>query len=448
MGPLERFCGYNVKGSESRLLPTLVGTPQSQESCRSYSLWGGQWLVPKGTRGNYNQLEIMKKRGRKSQGFSSQSVVLGFRNAGGGEVKAEGPKYTDAQLKKRRTRRKTTTNQKKQNTLKMMMVDDNNEVYTPQDEFFVCYDYDVVNLANDDSSWILDVMLDNDDMTELWHKRLGHMSEKGMSILSKKKCVIWRWEFLKSEGSTEDTTVKWLNERSKLDVKGKPCVFLRYGQDEFGYRLYDPVQEKLVRSRDVVFEEDQTLKDVENAERETIPQHNDDLIDLDPVPPKHFDSQFGDDIQNDEEQGADDVDAQEQPNLDEDVHPELPVPDMPPLLPVRGEPECYAEAMEDEHKKEWFEAMEDEMNSLHENNTFELVKLPKGKRALKNKWVYKLKTEEHTSRPRYKARLVVKGFSQKRGIDFDEIFSPVVKMGSIRVVLGLVALPDLMSGAK
>ncbi|GJY62667.1 retrovirus-related pol polyprotein from transposon TNT 1-94 [Tanacetum coccineum] len=55
----------------------------------------------------------------------------------------------------------------------------------------------------------------------------------------------------------------------------------------------------------------------------------------------------------------------------------------------------------------------------------------------------KLKTEEHTSRPRYKARLVVKGFSQKRGIDFDEIFSPVVKMGSIRVVLGLAASLDL-----
>ncbi|GJS10563.1 retrovirus-related pol polyprotein from transposon TNT 1-94 [Tanacetum coccineum] len=71
------------------------------------------------------------------------------------------------------------------------------------------------------------------------------------------------------------------------------------------------------------------------------------------------------------------------------------------LLTDGGEPECYAKAIKDEHKKEWFEAMEDEMNSLHENNTFELVKLPKGKRALKNKWVYKLKTGEHTSRPRY-----------------------------------------------
>nr|GFC21840.1 hypothetical protein [Tanacetum cinerariifolium] len=70
------------------------------------------------------------------------------------------------------------------------------------------------------------------------------------------------------------------------------------------------------------------------AEKEIIPQHNDDPIDLDLIPPKHFDSQFEDDIQNDEEQGADDVDAQEQPNLDEDVHPELPVP-MPPFVLLR-----------------------------------------------------------------------------------------------------------------
>nr|GFC56948.1 putative ribonuclease H-like domain-containing protein [Tanacetum cinerariifolium] len=78
--------------------------------------------------------------------------------------------------------------------------------------------------------------------------------------------------------------------------KNKPCVFLGYGQDELGYRLYDPIQKRLVRSRDVEFEEDQTLKNVEKAEKEIIPQHNDDPIDLDPVPPKHFDSQFEDDI--------------------------------------------------------------------------------------------------------------------------------------------------------
>ncbi|GJV43043.1 retrovirus-related pol polyprotein from transposon TNT 1-94 [Tanacetum coccineum] len=201
------------------------------------------------------------------------------------------------------------------------------------------------------------------------------------------------------------------------------------------------MRRKLVRSRDVVFEEDLTLKDVKKAEREIIPQHNDDLIDLDLVPPKHFDSQFGDDIQNDEEQGADDVDAQEQPNLDEDVHPD--VHQYVLLMMGREGAECYAETMKMNTKRMGLKPWNDEMNSLMRTNTFELVKLLKGKRALKNKWVYKLKTGEHTSRPRYKARLVVKGFSQKRGIDFDEIFSLVVKMGSIRVVLGLAASLDL-----
>ena len=74
------------------------------------------------------------------------------------------------------------------------------------------------------------------------------------------------------------------------------------------------------------------------------------------------------------------------------------------------------------------------MRSLLENHTYDLVKLPKGKKALKNKLVYRLKTKNNSSQLRYKARLVMKGFGQKRGVDFEEIFFPVVKMSSIRVV--------------
>ena len=87
--------------------------------------------------------------------------------------------------------------------------------------------------------------------------------------------------------------------------------------------------------------------------------------------------------------------------------------------------------------------MQDEIKSLHDNHTYVLVKFPKGMRALKNKWVFKVKVEEHNLKPRYKARLVVKGFGQRKGIDFDEIFSPVVKMSSIRAVLGLAASLNL-----
>ena len=57
--------------------------------------------------------------------------------------------------------------------------------------------------------------------------------------------------------------------------------------------------------------------------------------------------------------------------------------------------------------------------------------------------MYRLKTEENSSRPRYKARLVVKSFSQKQDIDFDEIFYLVVKISSIRVVLCMAAAMDL-----
>ena len=86
--------------------------------------------------------------------------------------------------------------------------------------------------------------------------------------------------------------------------------------------------------------------------------------------------------------------------------------------------------------------MQEEMKSLNENYTYDLVKLPKGKMALNNKWVYRLKTKNN-SQQWYKAKLVVKGFGQKKCVDFEEIFSLVVKISSIRVVLGLAASLNL-----
>ena len=79
------------------------------------------------------------------------------------------------------------------------------------------------------------------------------------------------------------------------------------------------------------------------------------------------------------------------------------------------------------------------MDSLHENHTYELMELLEGKKALRNKWIHKLKTGEDNITPRYKARIVVKGFQQKKGVDFDEIFSPVVKMSSIQTGLSIAA---------
>ena len=238
------------------------------------------------------------------------------------------------------------------------------------------------------------------------------------------------------------------DERTKLDGKSKECIFLGYAREEFGYRLWDPVDKKIIRSRDVIFFEDQTIEDIKKkVETKQIEEYP---VNLEPVPLPASQNEGGA-LPEDDEGGAGEDDANEppivQPNLRRSARGQIESRRYPSdeyvTLTEGGEPECYEEAISGEHKEKWFEAMQDEMKSLHENKTFELVKLPEGKRALKNKWVFRIKHEEHSLQPRFKARLVVKGFNQRKGIDFDEIFSPVVKMTSIRTVLGLAASLDL-----
>jgi len=71
-----------------------------------------------------------------------------------------------------------------------------------------------------------------------------------------------------------------------------------------------------------------------------------------------------------------------------------------------------------------------------------LVELPESKRVLYNKWVYRLK-EENDDTKRYKTRMVVKEFLKRKGIDFNEILSPIVKLTTIRSILSIVATKDL-----
>ncbi|KAL2246201.1 UNVERIFIED_CONTAM: Retrovirus-related Pol polyprotein from transposon TNT 1-94 [Sesamum indicum] len=112
------------------------------------------------------------------------------------------------------------------------------------------------------------------------------------------------------------------------------------------------------------------------------------------------------------------------------------------LLSDCGEPECYAEAVNDAHKSKWELVMNDEMNSLKKNDTWEFCQLPKGKKALQNRWVYRVK-DESDGKKQYKARLIVKGFQQRYGIDFIDVFTPVVKLTTIRLVLSMVATENL-----
>jgi hypothetical protein len=98
--------------------------------------------------------------------------------------------------------------------------------------------------------------------------------------------------------------------------------------------------------------------------------------------------------------------------------------------------------MQVDTKNKWEKGMKEEMVSLVNSQNWDLVQFPAGKRALQNKWVYKLKDEDG-GKKWYKDRLIVKGFEQNKGIYFDEIFSHVVKMTSIRTIISLVAVEYL-----
>jgi len=100
------------------------------------------------------------------------------------------------------------------------------------------------------------------------------------------------------------------------------------------------------------------------------------------------------------------------------------------------EPETFEEAFQ--HPK-WIKAMEEEMVALDRNQTWELVPKPKDVKPISCKWVYKIKRRTNGSIERHKARLVARGFSQQYGLDYDETFSPVAKLTTIRVLLALAA---------
>lgn len=106
-------------------------------------------------------------------------------------------------------------------------------------------------------------------------------------------------------------------------------------------------------------------------------------------------------------------------------------------LMLEMEPVALEQALSD---PKWYEAMSEELKAIDKNNTWQLVNLPSNKRPIAVKWVFELKMNPSGQIDIYKVMLVAKGFLQKAGIDFGEVFAPVARMETIRLVVAVARL--------
>ena len=223
------------------------------------------------------------------------------------------------------------------------------------------------------------------------------------------------------------------DERKKLDPVAKRCVLVGYGTEVKGYRLYDPDRAEKVRySRDVKFNEMEF--GLEKEPSQVKPTH---YVELEVSSPTE-DLQNETEISREEDVAGRSV---EEPVIRRSSRirqrPDYYVESVSYAKDSLDEPTTFEEALNSQQKRKWEDAMAAEMHSLMDNEVWELVELPKDRKPVGSKWVFKVKTNEYGEVERYKARLVAQGFTQVKGADYDETFCPVVRMESLRMLVAM-----------
>ena len=110
---------------------------------------------------------------------------------------------------------------------------------------------------------------------------------------------------------------------------------------------------------------------------------------------------------------------------------------------VEDDPATFSHAISGSKFTLWYIAMKYEIDSMVNNQVWELIELPKGAKAIGCKWVFKTKRDFSGNIEGYKVRLMAKGFTQQEGINYYETFSPVLKKNSFRIIMALVAHFDI-----
>ncbi|CAA7042014.1 unnamed protein product [Microthlaspi erraticum] len=250
----------------------------------------------------------------------------------------------------------------------------------------------------------------------------------------------------------------------KLDDRSRLVVHLGTEPGSKAYRLFDPINRKIVVSRDVFFDETKRWKWKTEEKRTnenseifgfTFDEFDDEAMKGEnPLEEEPGESEE----ETEENENSEDsrVPLLENVNEDEQVQEQLRrstrvkakpsyLEDYIMLAKLEGElmlssldeePWSYNEAKE---LKVWRDACKEEICSIEKNKTWSLVDLPNGAKAIGLKWVFKIKRNSDGSINKYKSRLVAKGYVQRHGVDFDEVFAPVARMETIRFIIALAA---------
>ena len=227
--------------------------------------------------------------------------------------------------------------------------------------------------------------------------------------------------------------VKVTGNVGKLEDRSQKMVFVGYVQGSKAYRCIDPETRKISMSRDVIFEESKSLKFSVDNPGSSIPYEDfntnifhstDEVFEESTELPLSDSIRDGSLIDEEPLRYRSIQDVYEETNL---------------YLLSMEEPCSYAEASKEEV---WRSAMAEEISAIERNKTWCLVKAPPGIKPIGVKWVFRSKKDQTGAVVKHKARLVAKGYSQKFGIDYEEIFAPVARFDSIRILIAIAAQLD------